>query len=237
MKKLLISLAIALLLAVTPAWAVQKQVTLAWDHDGVDLAGFKLYWGSATGNYSNNVDVGMATSCTAPDTEKYCHTMTLDIPEGAITNLYFVATAYDDGSNESVYSAEAVGTWDFELPPVVSDLAATYNEPSQTLTFTWSYETAWLPKIEKWTLFQGDTADGPWVEVVDIPYDPNVSPPYTTDVSLPIPEGEKVTKYYVLVAFRPQANNSAYSANSNVVSVTVDRMPPKAPFEFKIKIR
>lgn len=237
MKKALISLFIILLLAISPAWAVQKTITLAWDHDGVDLAGFKIYYGPSAGNYTTNVDVGMASSCSAPDTEQYCHTMTLDVPENAITSYYFTATAYDAENNESEYAVDPVVTFDFEVPPAVSDLAATYDKDTQTLTFTWSYETAWLPKIEKWSLFIGDADAGPWSKVVDIPYDPNASPPYTTDVSIPIPEGEKVIKYYTLVAFRPSENNSTFSSNSNVVEVTVDRMPPKAPFEFKIKIR
>ena len=83
----------------------------------------------------------------------------------------------------------------------------------------------------------GDATGGPYTEVVSIPYDPNTSPPYTTDVEIPIPEGEAITKYYVMVAHRSSSNNNAFSGNSNEVSVTIDKMPPKSPFEFKIKIR
>jgi hypothetical protein len=219
------------------AFAVDKQVTLAWDHDGVDLTGFKIYWGLASGNYSNNVDVALATSCPAPDASEYCHTMTLDIPENASTEYFFAATAYDDGSNESEFSEEATNIWDFLAPPAVIDLAASYDKFSNILSFTWTYETAWLPKITKWSLWIGDASGGPYTEVVDIPYDPGTSPPYTTDVEIPVPPGETVTKYYVMITHRGADNNNALSVNSNEVSITIDKMPPKSPFEFKIKIR
>ena len=220
------------------AFAVSKQVTLAWDHDGVDLAGFKIHHGSTSGSYSEVVDVALAGSCPAPDTEAYCYTLTLDIPEGALTTYYFAATAYDDGSNTSVFSNEANNVWDFVLPPAVTDLAASYDKFSNTLIFGWTYETDWLPKITRWTLWMGDITGGPYTEVVSIPYDPNTSPPYTTNVTIPEPPpGEVFTKYYVMVAHRGSDNNNAFSTNSNEVSITIDKMPPKSPFEFKIKIR
>jgi len=239
MKKAVIVFLSILLLIFTSQFtlAVDKQVTLAWDHDGVDLAGFNILHGPTSGSYPTSVDVALAGSCPAPDTEAYCHTLTLDIPENALTNIYFVATAYDDGSNVSEYSNEAVGTWDFLNPPEVTDLAASYDKFSNTLSFVWTYDTAWLPRITRWTLWMGDATGGPYTEVVSIPYDPNTSPPYTTDVEIPIPEGEAITKYYVMVAHRSSSNNNAFSGNSNEVSVTIDKMPPKSPFEFKIKIR
>ena len=223
-------------------YAVDKQVTLAWDHDGVDLAGFKIYHGPTSGSYSTNVDAALAGSCTEPDPEQYCYTMTLDIPEDAITTIYFAATAYDDGSNESGYSEEVSNTWDFLAPPAVVDLAASYDKFNNTLTFAWTYETDWLPKITRWVLWVADESGEPstrsYQEVVSIPYDPNTSPPYTTDVTIPVPpDGQVVTKYYVMTAHRGSENNYAFSANSNEVSITIDKMPPKSPFEFKIKIR
>lgn len=238
MKKLLSLLMILFFVFLgSQAFAVDKQVTLAWDHDGVDLTGFKIYWGSATGNYSNNVDVALAGSCTAPDPEAYCHTMTLDIPENAETTIFFAATAYDDGSNESGFSNEATGTWDFLNPPAVSDLAASYDKFNNTLTFAWSYETDWLPKITRWILWISETSGGPYTEVVSIPYDPNTSPPYTTEVEIPVPDDQTITRYYVMTTHRGSDNNFAFSGNSNEVSITIDKMPPKSPFEFKIKIR
>lgn len=222
-------------------FAVDKQVTLAWDHDGADLAGFKIYYGpespSNLGSYANVVDVALAGSCPEGEPEAYCYVLTLDIPENAETLIYFAATAYDDGSNESGYSEEVNNTWDFLAPPAVTDLAASYDKFNNILTFAWSYETDWLPRITRWVLWISDSSGGPYTEVVSIPYDPNTSPPYTTEVEIPVPDNEAITKYYVMTTHRGSENNFAFSGNSNEVSVTIDKMPPKSPFEFKIKIR
>jgi hypothetical protein len=218
-------------------YAIQKEVTLAWDHDGADLTGFKIYYGPTSGNYPQSIDVALAGSCLTGEPEAYCYTLTLDIPENAETLYYFAATAYDDGSNESGFSNEANNTWDFVIPPAVVDLAASYDKFNNILTFAWTYETSWLPKITNWSLWIGDASGGPYTKVVDIPYDSSTSPPYTTDVEIPVPEGERITKYYVMVTHRGESNNNAFSVNSNEVSVTIDKMPPKSPFEFKIKIR
>jgi len=60
-----------------------------------DLAGFKVYWGSASGSYDNSLDVGNVTS----------HSLT-SADLGSAQRVYFVVTAYDTSGNESVYSQE-----------------------------------------------------------------------------------------------------------------------------------
>jgi hypothetical protein len=77
-------------------------ITLAWDapttnEDGTpltDLAGYKLYWGLAPGNYTNTQDVGNVTQ------------YTLDIGPVEDARVYFNVTAYDDKGNESDYDGE-----------------------------------------------------------------------------------------------------------------------------------
>lgn len=229
-----------LLVSSSIALAVDKEITLAWNHDGVDLAGFKLHYGTVSSTYAT-VDVGMATKCVdiGITPEEYCHKLTIPIPENVITNYYFVASAYDADTpaNVSVYSTpEVVTTYDFERPPIVTDLSASFDKSTNTLSFSWTYDTTWLPKIEQWSLFTSDTAGGPYTLVVDIPYDPNAAPPYTTDVVIAVPGGE-VTKYYVMTTHRPAANNSAASGNSNEITVSIDKMPPKSPFELKVKVK
>ena len=240
MRKLIVVLVAPLLLAVSPAFAVDKEVTLAWDHDGVDLAGFKIYYGTETTTYTQEVDVLMASLCSvwSITPEEFCYKLTIPVPEEAVSTFYIAATAYDGETppNESAKSEEVTLVYDFELPPAVTDLAASYDKANSTLSFTWTYETAWLPKIEKWSLWESETSGSAFTKVVDISYDPNLSPPYTTSVVIDVNQGE-VTKYYVLVAHRGVENNSASSGNSNEVTVIIDKMPPKSPFEFKIKIR
>jgi hypothetical protein len=71
------------------------QATLTWDPPVVstDVTGYMLHYGTASGVYSQAIDVGNTTSC-------------------AVGNLidgqtyYFAATAYNQAGNQSVYSNE-----------------------------------------------------------------------------------------------------------------------------------
>ena len=79
-------------LLISQGSAYAAQVTLAWDaSDGA--AGYKIYYGTTSNNYTSVVDVG--TNLT--------YTFT-DLPDG--NTYYFAATAYDASHLESDYSAE-----------------------------------------------------------------------------------------------------------------------------------
>lgn len=98
MKKILV--AILLLLLVVSGTSYAGQASLTWDApttnvDGTpltDLAGYKVYFGTASGVYGPAVDVKNVT----------VHTVT-GLSEGI---KYFVVTAYDTSGNESAYSNE-----------------------------------------------------------------------------------------------------------------------------------
>jgi hypothetical protein len=69
-------------------------VTLAWDaNSDLDVAGYRMWYGTTSHNYTSMISVGNKTTCT-------------------ITNLepgqtyYFAATAYDHNGNESAFSQE-----------------------------------------------------------------------------------------------------------------------------------
>ena len=96
------------------------QATLTWDPpttnaDGTpltDLAGYKVYYGTAAGNYSTVIDAVNVTSYTVPN----------------LTNnatYYFATTAYDTSANESNFSNEVsktiAGTSD-TTPPILSNI-------------------------------------------------------------------------------------------------------------------
>jgi hypothetical protein len=69
-------------------------VTLAWDpNPEANLKGYKVYYGSASGNYSFTVDVGNWTSLTISGLE-------------AGKSYYFAATAYGPAGEESGMSDE-----------------------------------------------------------------------------------------------------------------------------------
>lgn len=92
MKKLFTILAILAIAGIAQAATVQ----VTWNpNTEEDLAGYKLYHGTASGQYGEPVDVGNVTG----------HVMEITPQHGA--TYYFALTAYDTSGNESGYSAEA----------------------------------------------------------------------------------------------------------------------------------
>lgn len=74
------------------------QITIAWDQNPEpDIAGYRMHYGTTSGNYQHNVDVGNHTSCTISGLE-----------EG--TTYYFAATAYVSENVESGYSEQLAYT-------------------------------------------------------------------------------------------------------------------------------
>jgi chitinase len=88
---LLVSL-IILLFAIPFSAAQAASVDLEWNpNTEPELAGYKVYWGTSSGNYTYSKDVGITTAWTATG-----------LDEGK--TYYFAATAYDGSNNESGYS-------------------------------------------------------------------------------------------------------------------------------------
>jgi hypothetical protein len=83
------------------AGAVTASVALEWEApttraDGTaltDLAGFRVYYGTQSGNYSSSVDIGDATSVLIEDL-------------AVETTYFFAVTTYDSSGNESEPSNE-----------------------------------------------------------------------------------------------------------------------------------
>ena len=74
------------------------EITLAWDRNPEsNIAGYKVYYGSESGAYSNVIDIGSYTSCTISGLE-------------AGETYFIVATAYDTSGDESTYSGEIAYT-------------------------------------------------------------------------------------------------------------------------------
>jgi len=74
-----------------------SQIKLAWDpNEEADLAGYKVYFGTASGAYGPPIDVGNITKFTLPG-----------FSPGHI--YYFAVTAYDTSDNESGFSNEVSG--------------------------------------------------------------------------------------------------------------------------------
>lgn len=103
--------------------AFAATVDLAWDpNTEPELAGYKIYWGSSSGNYTSSKDVGQTTTCTISGVE-----------EGK--TYYFAATAYDDQNNESGYSNQVTFTVpmsDSDGDGVIDNQDAFPSDPSET---------------------------------------------------------------------------------------------------------
>ena len=80
-------------------------ISLEWDSNTeTDLAGYKVYYGTASGVYGTPKDAGMGT----PSGTKTTYDLT--DPDLIIGQTYFIAvTAYDTSNNESGYSNEVSG--------------------------------------------------------------------------------------------------------------------------------
>jgi hypothetical protein len=94
----IILVAILLSTLVLSPFALAAQLNLAWDSNTAsDLAGYRVYYGTASKAYGSPIDVGNVTT----------YTLT-GLPSG---QTYFIAvTAYDTSNNESGYSNEVSGT-------------------------------------------------------------------------------------------------------------------------------
>jgi len=94
----------AIMISLNASTAFASVVTLSWDApttnaDGTtltDLAGYNVYYGTSSGNYSQNIDVGNVLNYMASNLEN-----------GVV--YYFAVTAYDTSGNESDYSNEVSG--------------------------------------------------------------------------------------------------------------------------------
>jgi hypothetical protein len=102
-RKILLFLLLSFILALflVPDASNAAQVSLAWDeNDEPDLAGYKLYVGFESRNYTTVVVLGLTTS----------HTRI--VSDGVVT--FFTVTAYNTQGYESAYSNEVLND-PFEL--------------------------------------------------------------------------------------------------------------------------
>lgn len=117
-------------------------VTLSWDpNTEPDLAGYKVYYGTSSRNYTETIDVG--------------NTTTYQITGLSEGTYYFAVTAYDTSNNESDFSEEVSKTFSQNQPPSVSlavnpsvgvapltvNLYASANDPDGSIaSYEWDFD-------------------------------------------------------------------------------------------------
>jgi hypothetical protein len=100
-----------------------KNVTLAWDRNSEpDIAGYYLYYGTATGNYATSTNAGNATN------------VAVNLVPG--TTYFFAVTAFNTAGQESDYSTEISYTVPLNQPqpPTISSIPNQFvNKNTTTL--------------------------------------------------------------------------------------------------------
>ena len=84
--------------APTPAAAATASIAVSWNaNDEPDLSGYRVYYGTAPGNYRSSKEAGRNTNFTIADLV-------------AGQTYYIAVTSYDSAGNESAYSSEVSGS-------------------------------------------------------------------------------------------------------------------------------
>jgi len=98
-RDLILAFIVAIGLLITFSLALSAEIRLAWDQSpDTEIAGYKLYYGRASGQYDAAINIGNNSS------------YTLIVPKGR----YFIAlTAYDNTGNESDFSNEV--SWPIQV--------------------------------------------------------------------------------------------------------------------------
>ncbi|WDT74630.1 MAG: fibronectin type III domain-containing protein [Candidatus Manganitrophus sp.] len=115
--------------------AMAANASLSWDaNTESDLAGYKVYFGTASRSYGAPVDVGNQTAYTVTG-----------LSEGQ--TYYFAVTAYNDADSESAFSAEVSKTFADTVSPVLSSMAAG-SITSTGAVITWTTNEAATAQVE-----------------------------------------------------------------------------------------
>jgi len=212
MKKLIFTRLIFTILSLTlfsgPLYA--GTATLSWDPpttnvDGsplTGLSGYKVYYGTASGNYTQTINVGNVTTYIAAN-----------LTDGV--TYYFAVTASDTLGNESGYSNEVsktTGAVD-TTPPVISGVY-TSNISSNSATINWTTNETSDTQVEYGT-------------TISYGYSTTLNTSLVTTHSQTISSLSPSTLYHYRVKSRDAASNLSVSQNYTfTTSALVDTTPP-----------
>lgn len=181
--------------------AMAANASLSWDaNTESDLAGYKVYYGTASRSYGAPVDVGNQTAYTVTG-----------LSEGQ--TYYFAVTAYNDADAESAFSAEVSKTFADTVSPVLSSMAAG-SITSTGAVITWTTNEAATAQVEYGTT----TAYGSSSALRS-----TLLTSHTRTLSSLAPS----TLYHYRVISRDAAGNTAASGdNTFTTAIAPDTTPP-----------
>ena len=191
---------------ITNTNVADKRITVAWNNSPEsDVAGYKVYYGTTPGNYSNTILVGNATTYT-----------TNTLAEGY--TYYFAVTAYDNNNNESGYSAEVHETIqaDDVTPPAIPTISS-HDIFENKVSLAWGNVND--TDLAGYKVYYG-TQSNSYNNVIDVG---NVNL-YTTPALVP-----GVTYYFVVTSYDNEGNESQYSSVIVVTIPSPDTTAPIAP--------
>jgi Fibronectin type III domain len=121
---------VSLLLGLCSLAEAADSVSLAWDPvNESDIVGYRLHYGTSSGNYIVTIDLGSATTATASS-----------LTIGA--TYFFVVTAYNTAGLESSPSGEVSFTATPNQPPAIISSMLRLSDGSFQLTLTIAANTA-----------------------------------------------------------------------------------------------
>src|SRR4030042_4102323 len=147
-RKILVAFPILLIALLFPLFDSNAQIRLAWDpNTEPDVAGYQIYYGTASRNYRYSIDVGNVTTYTLPG-----------LTQGV--TYYIALTAYESANNESAYSNEVSGTVTETISPPNVLNGPTSGTTGQPCTYTAGGSSSTLGHAVQYQFdWKGDASD------------------------------------------------------------------------------
>ena len=214
--------------------ARSEQITLEWDKvDGVD--GYYIYqtiraWNPETQQVEHHFDYSDPIKTESyPDGKipQSITTLEVDLPgvADADTKYMFTARSFRDddtsaNSNEVPYVVSLV------VPPPAAELSGSYSEDEKLIRISWDQPAENEPwrTINHWIIYYR-IDDSEWIALGRINADHELSMQAPFNV---VPQGEKKEVEFTIVSYR---RSGVYSANSEILSIDVDRRGDVPPIE------
>lgn len=190
----------------TPVCTVQQtKILVHWNaNNDADLAGYLVRYGTQSGNYSHEENVGNVTSYTTPDLENG-------------QTYYFVVIAYDYANNYSVASSEVHVAIQNDIDPPAIPVIASYSVIDDRATIKWQANSE--PDLGGYKVFYG-TESRDYTERVDV----GNKTEFTTPTLM-----AGTTYYFTVFAYDQSQNESDFSPEIIISIATVDTTAPPEP--------